>query len=221
MNIALDIIRSIKDPFRVQRTITGKFRRARMIEFERMFGVTDATRIIDIGGGAYIWGFLRSKPNVVCVNLEIVHSDMREGIALEVGDGRALSYPDKHFDIAFSNSLIEHVGDYEDMRRLANEIRRVAKSYYVQTPNFWFPIDPHTYGFANHWFPQKWQRPAIRYTSGWSYIASPSEADINEYLSNTRMITVRKMREFFPEATIIRERFCGLTKSIIAVSINR
>lgn len=52
-------------------------------------------------------------------------------------------FQDNEFDAVFSNSVIEHVGDYEAQRQMANEIMRVGKRYFVQTPNFYFPIEPH------------------------------------------------------------------------------
>ena len=57
------------------------------------------------------------------------------------GDGRNLSnFGDKTFDIAHSNSVLEHVGNWEDMHRFAGEIARVGRKYFVQTPSFWFPV---------------------------------------------------------------------------------
>jgi len=50
---------------------------------------------------------------------------------------------DGEFDLVFSNSVIEHVGDFERMRQFVHEARRVAKSYWIQTPSKWFPIEPH------------------------------------------------------------------------------
>ena len=155
-----------------------------MAQFARLFGVTNTTTILDIGGSTYIWSFLDIKPRVTCLNLE--GNDprpRREGnIELVSGDGRCLAYPDQSFDIAFSNSVIEHVGTEYDMHKLANEIRRVGKRYYVQTPNFWFPIDPHTYGVGNHWLPERWQHWAIKYTTPRAWLAKWTDDVIPEYL---------------------------------------
>ena len=51
---------------------------------------------------------------------------------------------DNEFDIVFSNSVIEHVGDFWKQKLFSSEIQRVGKRYFVQTPSFWFPYEPHT-----------------------------------------------------------------------------
>ncbi|MEM2045934.1 MAG: class I SAM-dependent methyltransferase, partial [Candidatus Bathyarchaeia archaeon] len=56
-----------------------------------------------------------------------------------IGDARCMPFKDKSFDVVFSNSVIEHVGNYDDQKMCAEEIRRVGKCYFVQTPNFYFP----------------------------------------------------------------------------------
>ena len=60
-----------------------------------------------------------------------------------VGDGCALKFPDKSYDIAFSNSVIEHVGSWERQQAFAKDIRRVGKAIWVQTPARECLIEPH------------------------------------------------------------------------------
>jgi hypothetical protein len=50
---------------------------------------------------------------------------------------------DQEYDIAFSNSVIEHVGDWERQAAFASEIRRVGKNLWIQTPAKECPIEPH------------------------------------------------------------------------------
>ena len=122
----------------------NRFRRKRFQQFFDLFQVNKSTTILDVGGLPYDWIELGHQGSVICVSL----SPLREG---QWGDGNiiylrqdatALPYPDKSFDVVYSNSLLEHVGR-SNQPKVAAEIRRVAKRYWVQTPNRYFPVEPH------------------------------------------------------------------------------
>ena len=61
-----------------------------------------------------------------------------------VAGGQLLPFPDKHFDIAFSNAVIEHVGNRESQSFFVREILRVCRRFFITTPNRWFPVEVHT-----------------------------------------------------------------------------
>ena len=60
-----------------------------------------------------------------------------KGFHALVADGCCLPFGDKSFDIVFSNAVIEHLAA-EDQKRMAKEISRVGRSWFVTTPNFWY-----------------------------------------------------------------------------------
>jgi len=70
-------------------------------------------------------------------------------------DGRRLPFGDGEFDFAFSNAVVEHVGDREAQRVFVHEVCRVAKRVFVTTPNRWFPIEVHTLVPLVHWLPRQ------------------------------------------------------------------
>ena len=114
-------------------------------------------RILDIGGTNSFWkqrGLVgRGDVRVVLVNLEAeprVHENIepRAGDATNVGE-----LPDGSFDVVFSDSVIEHLETFARQAAMAAEVRRLAPTYWVQTPNFWFPIEPHFLTPAWHWLP--------------------------------------------------------------------
>jgi hypothetical protein len=48
-------------------------------------------------------------------------------------------------------------------------------------------------------------------------VNKPDQETIDKFLTEIRLLSVRDMRLLFPDAEIVRERFCGFTKSIIAM----
>jgi hypothetical protein len=85
---------------------------------------------------------------LVCLNLETperykIFGQLPGNCRYVQGDARSLELPDQSFDIVFSNSVIEHVGTWEDQHAFARETARVGKRYWIQTPNKHFPIEPH------------------------------------------------------------------------------
>jgi len=75
-------------------------------------------------------------------------------IAYVQGDGCALPFPDRSFDIYFSNAVIEHVGGADRQRAFVGEALRVAGRVFLTTPNRWFPIEVHTRLPLVHWLPE-------------------------------------------------------------------
>ena len=71
-------------------------------------------KIIDLGGTCEIWDFVETPLDVTIVNLPGVDvkpaADSRHSFHFVVGDATRLDYDDNHFDLVFSNSVIEHVG---------------------------------------------------------------------------------------------------------------
>lgn len=69
-------------------------------------------------------------------------------------DGGRFPFNDKSFDICWSNAVLEHVGDREKQVYFLKEIKRVAKSGFITTPNRYFPVEVHTRIFLLHYLPK-------------------------------------------------------------------
>ena len=197
-----------------------RFRRRRMARFAREFGLTARTRILDIGGTPDCWRLLPVVPRVVLLNMPRAKDDLAGAEVWVGGDGRSLPFPDGAFDVVFSNSAIEHVGDSASQERFAREAARVGRGYWIQTPNRWFPVEQHLLTPFLHWLPKPWQRAIVPHCNLWSALArvTPDRRRfyIEHFLSDVRLLGTQDMRRLFPDGQMIRERFCGITKSLIA-----
>jgi hypothetical protein len=168
-------------------------------------------RIIDVGAG---WGALLERFNrtnpIVAVDLSPQPSEWlaSPNVIVQQADGTQLPFADGEFDVAFSNSVIEHVPP-ELQARFASEIDRVAKRYFVQTPNRYFPIEPH-YQLPFFQFLPRSARMALnrRFSLGWQG---------KGHWEEITLLSAGDLKRLFPDAEIRRERVLGLTKSLIAV----
>jgi hypothetical protein len=172
-------------------------------------GITAGTRVLDIGGSELNWGYLDVKPDVTIINLGSTPDTPSRQV---IGDGCCLPFGDKSFDLAFSNSVIEHVPDH---RAFAEEAIRVGRSYYVQTPNYWFPIEPHYMAPIIHFLPPKWRRRLGRNFTGWGLIARISQDQVDEFVASTHLLKPEEMQDLFPDAEVDTEKVLGMTKSLI------
>jgi len=192
-----------------------------MREFAAVFGITESTRVLDVGGTTANWLLLEMRPRVTLLNMPRAREEAWPGFELVAASGCCLPFRDRSFDIVFSNSVIEHVGSAEEQRRFAAEVQRVGRHYWVQTPNRRFPIEPHLLTPFLHYLPRAWQGPLARRCTVWDVVERPSrdrrDFYIEHYLNDIRLLAAPEMAALFPGASIRRERAFGLTKSLIAV----
>jgi ubiquinone/menaquinone biosynthesis C-methylase UbiE len=162
--------------------------------------------ILDVGGEHYTWEIIGRREGVYLVNMFAPNNT--EGFPYLLGSGLALPFADKSFDLAFSNSVIEHVGTEENQFQFAAEMARVGKRIYCQTPSRLFPVDPHLTTPFLHWLPRRWLTPGfLRYftLNGWLF-KKPYEYDVT-------WISKRKLKKMFPGCKITTERFLLVPKS--------
>jgi hypothetical protein len=179
-------------------------------------------RILDIGGTTSFWesrGWAgREEYQIVTVNLQ-KEERRYHNIEPRSGDATDLrEYGDRSFDVAFSNSVIEHLFTYEKQAAMAAEVQRVGSAYWVQTPNFWFPIEPHFQVPGWQWMPRSLRVAIVRRRRcGWRG-PSPDKAQAEALVDEVRLLSGREMRSLFPKALLYKERFCGFVKSWVAYS---
>jgi 2-polyprenyl-3-methyl-5-hydroxy-6-metoxy-1,4-benzoquinol methylase len=176
-------------------------------------------RILDVGGEELYWervGLVQDNDvTITLLNLnkaEVKYPNFRS----EAGDARKMDeHKDKEFDIVFSNAVIEHVGTFNDQLLMANEVQRVGKSYFVQTPNRYFPIEPHFLFPFFQFLPMFAKVFLIRHFAlGWTpRISDRKEAE--ELFRSIRLLTKKELMKLFPGAKIYNEKVFGVTKAFI------
>jgi len=205
-------------------SVAAGFRRRRAAAFRAtLLARYPAPRILDVGGTPQWW--LANFPEevlgrlrVTCVNLDPELAPTQSGIAVMRGDACDLQdVGDRAFDIAFSNSVIEHVGGVDRQRAMAGEIRRVARRYWVQTPNRYFPLEPHYLFPAFQFLPRPLKRHVARHWPLQWYERGSAMA--MDGVDAIRLLSAREVTALFPDAALLRERAAGLTKSLTAVRV--
>jgi SAM-dependent methyltransferase len=211
-------------------------RARRAAVFRDSFPLTGTTTLLDLGSedGSAIHAVLQGsavRPDNVVI-ADIQRAALERGAATYgytpavLGEDGPLPFADRSFDIVFCSSVIEHVTvakreswamrsghrfralSRERQRAFADEIRRVGRGYFVQTPYLYFPIESHTWlpGFA--WQPRRLMVPALRLTN---------RVWIKQCGADWCLFDRGALAALFPDATIAEERSLGFVKSLMAI----
>ena len=196
-------------------TFSNRQRRIRGALFMRIMCPREGTRVLDLGGQPEIWDFTDVPLRITCLNLPgIARATYSSHHEITYVEGDACNMPDYSpgdFDLIFSNSVIEHVGNPENRQRFFSEIIRLSDRYWIQTPNKAFPIEAHC-GMPFWWYyPQSLRDYFVR---AWR-AKLPAWTEMVE---GTTFITTEELRRSLPGCVITRELFIGLPKSTIAYS---
>jgi hypothetical protein len=199
-----------------------RFRRKRMQRFFSTFRLTPGMRILDIGGESDTWTRESGQPiefHVAQVNMHPKPAPAGSTIETVEGDAMVLPFADNSFDLAFSNSVIEHVGGWEKQQDFTREARRVAPKLWIQTPARSFPVEPHLVAPIFHYLPKNWQHKLVRWTPRVLMTPGVQLSALHYTIDSVRLLTYRELKQLFPDCSILRERFLGLTKSYVAVRV--
>lgn len=205
---------------RQEATLAASFRRKR---FQLLYTLVQElpcpVRILDVGGEQRFWEMmgLENIPDYQVVILNIVPQQVNwPNFRAMTGDATDLSqFADRSFDVAFSNSVIEHLGSYTNQQRMAEEIRRVGKAYYVQTPNRFFPLEPHFLLPFFQFFPFRLQVALQqRFNLGW-YQKIPARKQAEAHVRSHQLLRRAELQALFPDGYVYSEKVFGLTKSFV------
>lgn len=179
-------------------------------------------RIIDIGGTEWYWRIASSHIDDERIQIDLVNLEASEttrpNFRSLLGNACDLhEFGDMSYDLVHSNSVIEHVGTWDAMWRMAKNVRRLAPAYFVQTPYFWFPLEPHFRCPFFHWMPESWRYRLIMLKDMGHMPKAHSVSDAVRTVQSSVLLDQGQFSTLFPDAEIRRERVLGLTKSLMAI----
>jgi hypothetical protein len=184
-----------------------------------------AVSVLDVGGTREYWSILPEPAwadlglHVSVLNLPGMVRDRDDArFTFLEGDGCDLAgIADGAYHLAHSNSAIEHVGEWPRIAAFAAELRRVSRAYYVQTPYFWSPFEPHFMWPCFHWLPVSWRARLLMTMDLGQYSRRSDRDEAVREVEAVRLLDGRKMRTLFPGARLVLERVLFVPKSIIAI----
>ncbi len=219
MSSLSDLFQSSDQP----NSLGAKFRARRLQDFEALFfsvfEKNERLRILDVGGTDYFWkdSQILTLPNVEITLLNL-HEEKSSHSSVKgvIGDATDMKeYPDNHFDLVFSNSVIEHLYDLKGQTRMAKEVQRVGKKFFIQTPNKYFPIEAHYALPFAQFMPKSWVHFLLTKTK-LSRLEKWDEKAAQQYLDEIKLLSKDELKNLFPGSKVYEENFLGMTKSFAA-----
>jgi len=204
-------------------------RKKKLELFNRLIIPTKNMKILDVGAEVnltstkevqfidlYPWKNMITAINISSKHIMSIKSLYPEVEAI-VGDACELPWPDKYFDIVYSNAVIEHLGNFEKQVKMASEIMRVGKRWFLTTPNRWYPFEFHMRLPFVSWLPRKGYLWAGRIVS-YDHVRKKYTFGIKR--NELRLMTARELKYCFPDSEIIKQRVTFMSETLIVVGGN-
>ena len=216
---------------RVFNVISPIFRRRRFRWFMDKVAPSAGDTILDVGGRPGTWTPHPPVGSRIDVLNTADENEQAEWVWDEsefeshnihklVGNACELDIEDNSYDIVFSNSVIEHVGTWENQERFAAEVRRVGGRLWIQTPAWEFFIEPHYITPFVHWVPRRVRKYVVRYLTVWAWASRPSMEEAQARVDEIRLLSYRELKKLFPDCQIVVERFLWVfPKSYVALRV--
>jgi ubiquinone/menaquinone biosynthesis C-methylase UbiE len=205
---------------RLFRAFSAKSRARKISILDQRFPQRRGFKVLDIGGQvdeATAQVIESHEGTLYVVNIMREHLEtikaQHPGVRVVVADARCLPFADDAFDLVYSNAVIEHVGDFDDQAAMAREVARVGKSWFITTPNRWFPFEFHMRLPFVSWLPARTLRRVGRMYS-YNHVARRYESGIDRQL---RLMTKGEMRRVFPQSEIVACRVTIFPETLIAI----
>ena len=203
--------------------LSGKSRQKKMEILNSTFPIDASTSVLDLGGQVdEISGQIiesHPKPESITV-VNLLHEHLAEvrrqfpRVSVCNADARRLPFEDNSFDVVYSNAVIEHVGGLEDQQAMAKEVMRVGRTWFITTPNRWYPFEFHTRLPFVSWLPAPMMK---RVMEVWSYnhIQQCYQSGIRG--RQIRLLTARGLKNLFPNSRVVHCRITMWPETLIVI----
>ena len=218
------ILKKILQDSKQKGSIGNKFRNKRFKYFEKLISkLPNPINILDVGGTEDFWVnrnyHKKEHIKITLLNLKTITTN-HNNIRSIIGDATDLSlFKKNHFDVVFSNSVIEHLYNFKNQQKMSQEVQRVGKYHFIQTPNKNFLIEPHFLLPLFQFLPQSLQYSLLTKTK----LSRGKKWDkkfAKEYIEEIRLLSLKEMKFLFPNSQNKNERFLGMKKSYTLHNIN-
>ena len=209
--------KSIFDISENKDSLGNQFREKRFLFFlKKINKMQKPVTILDIGGKINFWENRDLAGNneykITIVNIE-KETSIYSNIHCEIGDATNLNkFNTKSFNIVHSNSVIEHLYNFNNQSKMASEIIRVGQKHIVQTPNKYFFIEPHYLLPFFQFFPDKLKYLILTKTK-LSRLKTWDKNFAKQYIKEIRLLNLKEIKLLFPTSKIYFEKFLGMNKS--------
>ena len=216
----MGFLHDLRDP-ESDRSLSKMMREKRFSFFRSLVDpLPKPIRILDVGGTQDFWEAMDfvspDIANITVVNLKAPESRHENITTMDANACDMPMFADGEFDVVFSNSVIEHVGEFENQEAMAHEVQRVGTRYFVQTPNRHFPIEPH-YMFPFFQFMPVGVKTWLLMNFGIAWGGKIKDRDAAVATANSvKLLSGQRFAAMFPGAEIYKEKVLGLTKSFTA-----
>lgn len=203
--------------------MSQRSRRLKMELLETYMPLDGTERILDIGSQVdrntqQVLERIPDKSRVTAANLMPEHlAEIRAAypeIETVQADATKLPFADRSFDLVYSNAVIEHVGGLDAQARMADEVRRVGKRWFLTTPNRWYPFEFHARMPLISWLPPRWMHKTARL---WAYNHVHHRYQSGNDYSDVHLLTARQLRKIFPDSYILKPRVTFWPETLVIV----
>ena len=188
---------------RLASPLAARARAKRHDDFFALAQLPEGARVLDLGCGSL--GLRGLEPQLDITGVDLHERPGYPGPFVRADATEGLPFAENEFDLVYCSSVIEHV---EPARRdaFARELRRVGRGWFVQTPAFSFPLEPHALLPGAHWLPVTLRRRYWRFGAAgeWEQISLLRKAEVERLFGRA-----------------LPERFGPLVKSWVSIRAPR